>query len=148
MSLELNLNGYKFLKSEAHFAPFSEGEDMLPFCRVNFYHKTDNMTKGMPRLKEVGVFSFYEHEDGIMLSDSSSYAVVHNDYSTIDMYLPNQWCFAEHQVMFLLLNAYRYILVHNGHFQIHGAVVTKDVKANTIVAGNPAKTIKESIHWC
>ena len=29
-----------------------------------------------------------------------------------------------------------------------GAVVTKDVKANTIVAGNPAKTIKENIHWC
>lgn len=28
-----------------------------------------------------------------------------------------------------------------------GAVVTKDVKANTIVAGNPAKVIKENIEW-
>lgn len=28
--------------------------------------------------------------------------------------------------MFLLLNAYRYVLVHNGHFQIHSAAVTKD----------------------
>ncbi len=126
MSLEFNLNGYKFLNSEAHFLPFSKGEDMLPFCSINFYHKTDNMLEGTTLLKEVGAFSFYEHEDGIMLSDKSSFAVVHHDYKTIDMYLPNQWCFAEHQVMFLLLNAYRYVLVHNGDFQIHSAVVTKD----------------------
>ncbi|MDO4748164.1 MAG: hypothetical protein Q4A12_03200 [Eubacteriales bacterium] len=126
MSLELNLNGYKFLKSEAHFIPFTKGDDMLPFCRVNFYHKSDNITQGRIRLKEVGDFCFYEHEDGIMLSDGSSFAVVHSDFATIDMHLPYQWGFAEHQVMFLLLNAYRYVLVHNGHFQIHSAVVTKD----------------------
>ena len=29
-----------------------------------------------------------------------------------------------------------------------GAVVTKDVKANTIVAGNPAKPIREHRQWC
>ena len=29
-----------------------------------------------------------------------------------------------------------------------GSVVTKDVKANTIVAGNPAKVIRENIQWC
>ena len=29
-----------------------------------------------------------------------------------------------------------------------GAVVTKDVKANTIVAGNPARLIREHRQWC
>lgn len=28
-----------------------------------------------------------------------------------------------------------------------GSIVTKDVKANTIVSGNPAKLIKENIYW-
>ncbi|WP_405350658.1 acyltransferase [Fusobacterium animalis] len=28
-----------------------------------------------------------------------------------------------------------------------GSIVTKDVKANTIVSGNPAKQIKENIYW-
>ena len=28
-----------------------------------------------------------------------------------------------------------------------GAVVTKDVPANTMVAGVPAKVIKENVHW-
>lgn len=28
-----------------------------------------------------------------------------------------------------------------------GAVVTKDVKANTVVAGNPARVIKENVRW-
>ena len=28
-----------------------------------------------------------------------------------------------------------------------GSIVTKDVKANTIVSGNPAKRIKENIYW-
>lgn len=39
--------------------------------------------------------------------------------------------------------------VHIGDNAIVGAraVVTKDVKANTIVAGNPAKVIKENIGW-
>lgn len=29
-----------------------------------------------------------------------------------------------------------------------GSVVTKDVKANTIVAGNPARVIRENCRWC
>ena len=28
-----------------------------------------------------------------------------------------------------------------------GSIVTKDVKANTIISGNPAKQIKENIYW-
>ena len=28
-----------------------------------------------------------------------------------------------------------------------GSIVTKDVKANTIIPGNPAKQIKENIYW-
>ena len=28
-----------------------------------------------------------------------------------------------------------------------GSIVTKDVKANTIVSGNPAKQIKENVYW-
>ncbi len=126
MSLELHLNGYKFLKSEAHFTAFSKGEDMLPFCRVNFYPKTEGMMEKLTLIKTVGVFSFYEHSEGIWLSDGSSHAFVHKDYTAIDMYLPRQWGFVEQQVMFLLLNAYRYILVHLGQFQMHSAVVVKD----------------------
>jgi maltose O-acetyltransferase len=28
-----------------------------------------------------------------------------------------------------------------------GSIVTKDVKVNTIVSGNPAKQIKENVYW-
>lgn len=28
-----------------------------------------------------------------------------------------------------------------------GSIVTKDVKANTIVSGSPAKQIRENIYW-
>ena len=39
--------------------------------------------------------------------------------------------------------------VNIGHNSIvaAGSIVTKDVKANTIVSGNPAKQIKENVYW-
>lgn len=40
------------------------------------------------------------------------------------------------------------VTIGNGAVIAAGSVVTKDVPANTIAAGNPAKVIRENISWC
>ena len=37
--------------------------------------------------------------------------------------------------------------IGNNSIVAGGSIVTKDVKANTIVSGNPARQIKENIYW-
>lgn len=108
------------------FSVFLNGNSELPFCRINFYERNRKISEGLKLLKKVGDFSYYVANDGVVIADATTYAVVHNRYTEIDIYLPPQGKYVESQVSFLMLQAYRYVLANAGQFQMHSAVVTHD----------------------
>jgi len=38
--------------------------------------------------------------------------------------------------------------IHKGSVIALGAIVTKNVAENSVVAGNPAKLVKSGVSWC
>ncbi len=109
------------------FSNFLRNEDRLPFCHINFLERPMNLMEDYRLLKRAGDFSIYIHNDkGIAIGNHTAYALVDKDFSKIDVYLSSRGVYPKAQIAFLILHAYRYILIKLGHFQIHSASVVHD----------------------
>ena len=116
--------GFALNEIKRQFAPFEMQMDKLPFCRIRFFDRTVDVIRRAARIAKLAEHAFYTTDRGIMVSNATCYAEVVEDHTGIDVYLPRDGKVPQRQLAFLMLQAYRYILCHNGQFQMHGAVVT------------------------
>lgn len=107
------------------FSSFEVG-DKLPFCDINFLNRPRNILEGKTLFKRVGEHSFYALHDGVMVANATSFAIMRNNYTVMDVFLPDGVSVPEKQTAFLMLQAYRYAMANAGQFQMHSAVVVKD----------------------
>ena len=122
------INNGKFNLSRIlmQFNSFTESEDEFPFCTINFVERPKDGLQNKKLIKKVGDHYFYQSDDNIVVANATSFVLIRNDFSQMDVYLPPNGYFVETQLAFLILQAYRYILAHNGQFQMHSAVVVHD----------------------
>ncbi len=109
-----------------HFLPFTKGEDMLPECTIRFLNRPKDMLRGEACFKKVGGHSFYVLEEGVMVANYNTFALLRKNFKEMDVYIPKESKYPVRQVSFLILQAYRYALCHFGHFQMHSTVVSVD----------------------
>lgn len=107
------------------FSSFEVG-DKLPFCSINFLDRPPNILDNKILYKRVGEHSFYDLQDGVMVANATTFAIMRENYSVMDVLLPHNVSVPERQTAFLMLQAYRYTLANAGHFQMHSAVVIED----------------------
>ena len=108
------------------FEPFMANGDKFPFCTINFMERTKESLKNRKLIKKVGDHYFHQADDNIVVANATSFVLIRNNFSQMDVYLPPNGYFVETQLAFLLLQGYRYILAHHGQFQMHSAVVIHD----------------------
>lgn len=126
MSFLLNeTNNYSLSQIKKQFSSFELG-DKLPFCNINFLNRPRDIHQGKTLYKRVGEHSFYALQDGVMVANATTFAIIRENYSVMDVYLPESVSVPENQTAFLMLQAYRYSLANAGYFQMHSAVVVKD----------------------
>lgn len=108
------------------FAPFTDTENRFPFCCYRFQERPVDLLYKQTQIKKVGDHSFCLFEDNIVVANATSFVLLRNNLTDVDVYLPRKGKIVEPQVSFLMLQAYRYILAANGHFQMHSATVIHD----------------------
>lgn len=118
-------DNYSLSQIEKQFSPFEVG-GKLPFCNINFLNRPRDILDGKILYKRVGEHCFYALQDGVMVANATSFAIIRENYSVMDVFLPESVSVPERQTAFLMLQAYRYALANAGHFQMHSAVVVKD----------------------
>ena len=116
---------YSLSQIKKQFSSFEVG-DKLPFCRINFSDRPRGILKDKKLFKRVGEHSFYSLQDGVMVANATTFAIMLENYSTMNVLLPHGIDVPERQTAFLMLQAYRYALANAGHFQMHGAVVVQN----------------------
>lgn len=107
-----------------NFSPFTKGEDKLPLCTVRFFDRPKDLLNGRTRFKKAGDHSFYILEEGVMVANATSFALLRKNFREMDVYIPKKGKYPNRQLAFLMLQAYRYALCYFGHFQMHATVVT------------------------
>ena len=108
------------------FEPFMTSGDEFLFCTINFMERTKESLKNRKLIKKVGDHYFHQLDDNIVVANATSFVLIKNNFSEMDVFLPPNGFFVETQLAFLLLQGYRYILAHHSHFQMHSAVVIHD----------------------
>ena len=108
------------------FEPFMASGDEFSFCTIKFMERPKGGLQNKKLIKKVGDHYFYQSDDNIVVANATSFVLIRNDFSQMDVYLPPNGFFVETQLAFLLLQGYRYILAHHGQFQMHSAVVVHD----------------------
>lgn len=121
-SLE-NTQGFSLERIKEQFAPFDTPCDKLPPCRIRFTEKPKDILKKMNMLSKVGDHRFYLAEDFIAVANATSFVLVKNNFTDLEVLLSVGGKYPETQVAFLMLQGYRYVLAHHGQFQMHGAAV-------------------------
>ena len=121
--------GFALNEIKRQFAPFETQMDKLPFCRIRFFDRTPDVLARGTRLAKLGEHTFYTTNRGIMVGNSTCFAEIVDNFTGIDVYLPQDGKVPQRQLSFLILQAYRYILCNAGQFQMHGAVVNCQGKA-------------------
>lgn len=79
---------------------------------------------------------------GVIVLDSDSHEIVSEDH-VIDQPV----IIGEHVWLGVRSTVLKGVKIEDGGIVAAEAVVTKDVMANTIVAGNPARCIRENVEW-
>ena len=82
---ELNLS-----ELNEQILPFTKGEDMLPECTIRFLKRPKDILQGKTRLTKVGGHSFYILEEGIMVANATTFALLRKNFKEIDVYIPNE----------------------------------------------------------
>lgn len=119
-------HGFDLPSIKARFSLFGEKTD-LPKCDISFEKPVAGQAVMGNFLDRLGDFRFYcGMTSEIIVSDSISVAVVETADRLIHIYLPSKPVYNEMKLSFLMLQAYRYILAHDGQFQMHSAVVVKN----------------------
>lgn len=125
MSFFLEKNeSFKFKEIDRQFSAFLTHQDKLPICRICFNERKEKLLEKAVLTKRLGQHSIYSLDGSIMVANHSYFAVVNTSFDGIDVYLPAAKVYPERQIAFLILQAYRFIVAHHGHLQIHSAVVT------------------------
>ena len=119
-------NEFDLAELNEHFLPFTKGEDMLPDCTIRFLNRPRDILQGKSLYKKVGGHSFYILEEGVLVANATSFALLKKDFKEIEVFLPKDGKYPNRQVAFLILQAYRYVLCHLGHFQMHATAVSLD----------------------
>jgi hypothetical protein len=107
-----------------HFSPFTKGENKLPDCTIRFFDMPKDLLNGRVPFKRAGGHSFYIFEEGVMVANATSFALLRENFCEMDVYIPKKGKYPNRQLAFLMLQAYRYALCYFGHFQMHATVVT------------------------
>ena len=85
------------------FEPFMTSGDEFPFCTINFMERTKDSLKNRKLIKKVGDHYFHQSDDNIVVANATSFVLIKNNFSEMDVYLPPNGSFVETQLALLLL---------------------------------------------
>lgn len=108
------------------FEPFSECSTESDTCCVHFKERPKDFLKNKTRFKKVGDHSFYLFDNDIVVANATSFVLIRDNFTNMDVLLVRGRKHPIQQISFLLLQGYRYILANKGHFQMHSAVVIRN----------------------